>query len=106
MILQFPLLRLWAQNLFSALVDGISRGSHGYITVLIIYFIDAMDLNTHDIAYNSHACSAYFSKMASSAESRGKFVNSVKAWMTKYNAHGVDLDWEFPCSPARKNPVL
>ena len=25
--------------------------------------------------------------------------------MTKYNAHGVDLDWEFPCSPERKNPV-
>ena len=43
--------------------------------------------------------------MVSSADSRSKFVNSVKSWMTKYNVHGIDLDWEFPCSPERKNPV-
>merc|ERR1719460_2110907 len=49
--------------------------------------------------------SAYFSKMVATAESRGKFVKSVKSWMTKYNAVGVDLDWEFPCSPARQNTV-
>jgi GH18 family chitinase len=49
--------------------------------------------------------SAYFSKMASSAEGRGKFVASVKSWMDKYGVHGVDLDWEFPCSGARTNPV-
>lgn len=49
--------------------------------------------------------SSYFSKMASSAASRGKFVASVKAWMAKYGAAGVDIDWEYPCSPARSNPV-
>ena len=49
--------------------------------------------------------SEYFSAMASSAESRGKFVNSTKAWMDKYGVAGIDLDWEYPCSPARSDPV-
>jgi len=49
--------------------------------------------------------SEYFSKLAASADARGKFVNSVKSWMTKYGVSGVDIDWEFPCSEARTNPV-
>jgi len=49
--------------------------------------------------------SAYFSKMASSSESRAKFVKSVKSWMDKYGAAGIDLDWEYPCSAARTDPV-
>jgi len=49
--------------------------------------------------------SAYFSKMISSSASRTKFINSVKSWLTKYNAAGVDIDWEYPCSAARSDPV-
>lgn len=49
--------------------------------------------------------SAYFSKMASTAASRAKFIASVKQWMADYGISGIDLDWEFPCSPPRANPV-
>lgn len=49
--------------------------------------------------------SAYFSKMVATAESRAKFANSVKQWMSQYGVDGVDLDWEYPCSEARDNPV-
>ena len=49
--------------------------------------------------------SEYFSKMASSSANRAKFVSSVKSWMSRYGAAGVDLDWEYPCSPPRQDPV-
>lgn len=49
--------------------------------------------------------SAYFSKMISSSASRAKFITSAKSWMTKYNADGIDIDWEFPCSESRSDPV-
>ena len=49
--------------------------------------------------------SSYFSTMASSAASRGKFIASIQKWVTQYSLAGVDLDWEYPCSPARANPV-
>jgi len=49
--------------------------------------------------------SEYFSKMASSADSRAKFVKSVKSWMTRFGAAGIDIDWEYPCSAPREDPV-
>lgn len=49
--------------------------------------------------------SAYFSKMVASSESRQKFITSAKAFIQKYGLAGIDIDWEFPCSEARTNPV-
>jgi len=49
--------------------------------------------------------SEYFSKMAASSASRSKFVNSIKSWMSQHRVAGVDIDWEFPCSPPRTDPV-
>jgi len=49
--------------------------------------------------------SEYFSKMASEASSRATFIASVQAWMQKYDADGVDIDWESPCSGPRADPV-
>jgi chitinase len=49
--------------------------------------------------------SAYFSAMSSSAANRAIFIQSVVAWLSKYSADGVDLDWEYPCSPPRSDPV-
>ena len=77
------------------------------LVVFLCYFVLLMGntVRQHMQYAPAYICSSYFSKMVSSAESRGKFVNSVKSWMSKYSVHGVDLDWEFPCSPARQNPV-
>jgi GH18 family chitinase len=49
--------------------------------------------------------SAYFSAMAATASTRATFVNSVKQWMAQYNVDGVDIDWEYPCSSSRSDPV-
>jgi len=49
--------------------------------------------------------SAFFSKLASSSTSRQKFINSALAWMTQYKVDGIDIDWEFPGSPPRTDPV-
>lgn len=49
--------------------------------------------------------SAYFSKMISSSDSRAKFIKSAQSWIQKYNADGIDIDWEFPCSGKRSDPV-
>lgn len=46
--------------------------------------------------------SSYFSKMVSKAESRQKFIAGAKAFLTKNGMKGIDIDWEFPCSGARK----
>jgi len=49
--------------------------------------------------------SNYFSKLAASSTATQKFINSTLSWLTQYKADGIDLDWEFPCSPPRSDPV-
>lgn len=49
--------------------------------------------------------SEYFSRMAASTAARAKFVSSAKAFLAAHNLDGIDLDWEYPCSPARSDPV-
>jgi len=49
--------------------------------------------------------SYYFSQMVASAESRSKFIASAKATLSKFKFSGIDIDWEFPCSPPRSAEV-
>jgi len=49
--------------------------------------------------------SAYFSTMAATSDSRAKFIASAQAFLAANNLDGIDLDWEYPCSPARSDPV-
>merc|ERR1719160_1183725 len=49
--------------------------------------------------------SHYFSEMVATKESRTKFIESAKSFMSQYGLSGIDIDWEFPCSAPRDNPV-
>lgn len=49
--------------------------------------------------------SSYFSKMVATKESRAKFISSTLAYVKAKGFDGVDIDWEYPCSPPRSNPV-
>lgn len=49
--------------------------------------------------------SAYFSKMVATAESRQKFISGAKTFLSSNGMAGIDLDWEFPGSEARTDPV-
>jgi len=49
--------------------------------------------------------SAYFSKMVATSDSRSKFISSAKSFITQHGMKGIDIDWEYPCSPARTDPV-
>eukprot|EP00937_MAST-01D_sp_MAST-1D-sp2_P006304 g6304.t1 len=49
--------------------------------------------------------SRYFSDMVATAATRATFISSCKAFMKKYQFDGIDLDWEYPCSEPRSNPV-
>jgi len=49
--------------------------------------------------------SNYFSKMVGSASGRSKFIQSVVSTLNQHNLDGIDIDWEYPCSPPRDNPV-
>lgn len=49
--------------------------------------------------------SSYFSKMVATSESRSKFINSAKSFISQHGMAGIDIDWEFPCSPPRNDPV-
>jgi len=49
--------------------------------------------------------SHYFSEMVSTSSTRSKFINSAKSFLSSKGFAGIDIDWEFPCSPARDNSV-
>jgi len=49
--------------------------------------------------------SEYFSKLAASSSATQKFITSVQSWLSKYGVDGIDIDWEYPCSPPRTDPV-
>jgi len=49
--------------------------------------------------------SAFFSKLAASSTSRQKFIASANSWINQYKVDGIDIDWEYPGSPARTDPV-
>ena len=49
--------------------------------------------------------SHYFSEMVSTSERRSKFINSAKSFLSQHGFKGIDIDWEFPCSEPRDNPV-
>ncbi|GAW17905.1 hypothetical protein ANO14919_073740 [Xylariales sp. No.14919] len=42
-----------------------------------------------------------FSDLSSTKEKRGRFITSLKTFMTRYGFDGVDLDWEYPGAPDR-----
>jgi len=49
--------------------------------------------------------SSYFSKMVATSESRQKFISSAKSFLDSNGMGGIDIDWEFPCSAPRSDPV-
>jgi len=49
--------------------------------------------------------SNFFSVMVASSANRQTFINSCLSYMQQYRLDGIDLDWEYPCSPARTDPV-
>lgn len=49
--------------------------------------------------------SAFFSKMVSSSQNRAMFIQSAVQLLNQYQLDGIDIDWEYPCSPSRVNSV-
>jgi len=49
--------------------------------------------------------SHYFSEMVSTQTNRAKFINYAKTFLSEHGFSGIDIDWEFPCSEPRDNPV-
>ena len=43
--------------------------------------------------------------MVATSDSRSKFISSAKSFITQHGMKGIDIDWEYPCSPARTDPV-
>jgi len=49
--------------------------------------------------------SAYFSQMVSTKEYRTKWIASTIKYMKSHNFDGIDIDWEYPCSEPRADPI-
>lgn len=49
--------------------------------------------------------SAYFSQMVSTPEYRKKWIESTLDYMQRHNFDGIDIDWEYPCSEPRSDPI-
>ena len=49
--------------------------------------------------------SAIFSDMASTKEHRAAFVSSCVTMMKTHGFDGIDIDWEYPCSPLRHDYI-
>jgi len=49
--------------------------------------------------------SSFFSKMIATKDSRQKFISGAKSFLSEHGMKGIDIDWEFPCSEARVDPV-
>eukprot|EP01084_Bolivina_argentea_P228814 386362_1 len=49
--------------------------------------------------------SNFWSQMASYSGSRSTFIASCKSFMSEYGFDGIDIDWEYPNSPARTDQV-
>jgi len=49
--------------------------------------------------------SHFYSRMVANATSRSVFVDSVVAYLEKYNFDGLDIDWEYPGSAPRTDEV-
>jgi len=49
--------------------------------------------------------SNFWSQMASDSTSRAHFIASCKSFAQQYGFDGIDIDWEYPKSPARTDQV-
>ena len=46
-----------------------------------------------------------FWSLAVRPENRAKMVNQVVKYVKAHNLDGFDIDWEYPCSEKRMNPI-
>jgi len=49
--------------------------------------------------------SAFWSAMVATSDTRAKFISSAQTFIQANGLVGIDIDWEFPCSGPRTDPV-